>query len=92
MGNGAYAQIGQRVKAYRNEKGFSQEELADGIRSSSTISLLENGQHIPSAEMMHKIAERLSIPLQEILVDQEHELETKLQVDFVKVFVESRRF
>ncbi|MGZ4112990.1 MAG: helix-turn-helix domain-containing protein, partial [Tumebacillaceae bacterium] len=47
--NEAYAKIGQRVKSFRKERGFSQDELAEGICSRQTISLLENGQHFPSA-------------------------------------------
>jgi HTH-type transcriptional regulator, quorum sensing regulator NprR len=92
MMNDAYEKIGQRVKAFRKERGFSQDELAEGICSRQTISLLENGQHFPSAEFMQKIAERLGVPFHEIMVDETSELEVKVQMDIIKVYIETRDF
>ncbi|MGZ4163910.1 MAG: helix-turn-helix domain-containing protein, partial [Tumebacillaceae bacterium] len=86
--NEAYAKIGQRVKSFRKECGLSQDELAEGICSRQTISLLENGQHFPSVEFMQKIAARLAIPLAEIMVDEVTELELKVQLDLIKIYVE----
>ncbi|ARU63099.1 hypothetical protein CBW65_20540 [Tumebacillus avium] len=83
-----YARIGQRVKAYRKERDLSQDELADGICSRQTISLLENGQHFPSVDFMQKIAERLSIPLHEIMVDAAKELDVKVQLEIMQVYIE----
>lgn len=86
--NHSYMDIGQRVKTYRLNRGLSQDELSEGICSRQTISLLENGQHLPSAEFMKKIAVKLGVSLHEIMVDQVNELEAKVQLDIIKVYVE----
>ncbi|MFD2169779.1 helix-turn-helix domain-containing protein [Tumebacillus lipolyticus] len=87
--NHSYMDIGQRVKTYRLNRGLSQDELAEGICSRQTISLLENGQHLPSAEFMKKIAVKLGISFHEIMVDQVNNLEAKVQLDIIKVYVET---
>src|SRR3569833_1538260 len=84
--------VGAKVKIRRKEQGLSQDELADGICSRQTISLLENEQHIPSAWILQKIAEKLGIPLPEILSSQEKFLEIKLQVDVLKAYVASANY
>lgn len=83
-----YAKIGQRVKKYRTERGMSQDQLAEGICSRQTIGFLEHGRHLPSVDFLQKIADRLSIPLHEIMVDETKELEAKVQLDIVKVYIE----
>ncbi|WP_172844392.1 tetratricopeptide repeat protein [Tumebacillus algifaecis] len=87
--NHSYKDIGQRVKAYRLNRGFSQDELAEGICSRQTISFLENGQHLPSTEFMKKIAAKLGISLHEIMVDQVNNLGAKVQLDIIKVYIET---
>lgn len=89
MLNDTYRKIGERVKCYRLNRGLSQGELAEGICSRQTISLLENGQHFPAVDFMRKIADRLSVPLYEVMVDESRELEAKVQLDIIKVYVET---
>lgn len=89
MVNDIYRKIGERVKHHRLNRGLSQGELAEGICSRQTISLLENGQHFPAVDFMKKIADRLSVPLFEIMVDESKELEAKVQLDIIKVYVET---
>ena len=84
--------IGGRVRSLRLNRGLSQDELSDGICSRQTISLLENGQHLPLVEFMQKIAERLSIPLYEIMVEETKELEAKIQLDVIRVYIETGDF
>jgi transcriptional regulator with XRE-family HTH domain len=83
-----YVKIGHRVKAFRKEKGYSQDELAAGICSRQTVSLLENGQHVPSVDIIQKIADRLGIPLHEIVVDEVRGLEAKVQLEIAQVYTE----
>lgn len=90
--NEAYKKIGERIKHHRLNRKLSQDELAEGICSRQTISLLENGQHLPSTEFMKKFATKLGIPLHEILVDDTKELEVKVQLDIIKVYVETEDF
>ncbi|MFD2170161.1 helix-turn-helix domain-containing protein [Tumebacillus lipolyticus] len=90
--NEAYKKIGERIKHHRLNRKLSQDELAEGICSRQTISLLENGQHLPSTEFMKKFATKLGIPLHEILVDDTKELEVKVQLDIIKVYVETENY
>ncbi|MGZ4134038.1 MAG: tetratricopeptide repeat protein, partial [Tumebacillaceae bacterium] len=80
--------IGERVKHYRINRGMSQDQLADGICSRQTISLLENGQHFPSADFMKQIAVKLGVPFHEIMINEVKELDAKVQIDISKVYVE----
>lgn len=83
-----YTTIGQRIKKYRIERGMSQDQLAEGICSRQTIGFLEHGRHLPSVDFLQKIADRLSIPFHEIMVDETKELEAKVQLDIIKVYIE----
>jgi transcriptional regulator with XRE-family HTH domain len=87
-----FTTIGEKVKRYRKDRGFSQDELADGICSRQTISLLENGIHVPSADILTKISERLGIPLAEIVKTREQSLNEKLQVDILKAYVSASEY
>jgi transcriptional regulator with XRE-family HTH domain len=84
--------IGQRLKRYRTQRGMSQVELADGICSHQTVSLLEKDKHTPSAEILRRLAEKLEIPLYEIMRDRERELEAKLQVEILRVYTEQKEY
>lgn len=84
--------IGQRVKRHRTERGLSQMELAEGICSHQTVSLLETDKHTPSVQIMRRLAEKLEIPLHEMMCDRERELEVKLQVEILKVYVEQSEY
>jgi HTH-type transcriptional regulator, quorum sensing regulator NprR len=88
MVSSRYSEVGKRVRSYRKQKGLSQDELAEGICSRQTVSILENGVHFPSIEIMQSIADKLGVPLQEIVIDQEEELHIKIKVDMIKVYVE----
>ncbi|MGZ4163958.1 MAG: helix-turn-helix domain-containing protein, partial [Tumebacillaceae bacterium] len=92
MGTDQHATIGQRVKKQRKDRGLSQAELAEGICSSSTISLLETDQHVPSAEILQKLAEKLGVPLQEIVHGSGSDLDIALQLDIIEILVEAEEF
>ena len=40
-------EIGQRIRGVRESRGMTQEELADGICSTGTLSKIENGLQVP---------------------------------------------
>ncbi|PWK14398.1 helix-turn-helix transcriptional regulator [Tumebacillus permanentifrigoris] len=84
--------IGQRLKRYRTQRGMSQVELADGICSHQTVSLVEKDKHTPSAEILRKLAEKLEIPFYEIMQDRESELEAKLQLEILKIYTEQKEY
>lgn len=52
-------QFGPIIKKRRQELGYSQEELADGICSVPTLSRIENGDRMPSKEHFEMLIQRL---------------------------------
>jgi transcriptional regulator with XRE-family HTH domain len=80
--------LGQRFKYYREQKGLSQNSLAKGICSYSTISHLENDRSIPSPKLMGKLADKLGVPLREIMGMQEIQLDAGFQIEMVHVYSE----
>lgn len=79
--------IGQRFKKYRKAQGFSQQQLSEGICSYSTVSQIECDRALPSVSTLEKLAERLCVPLREILGEQERAFDVNFQLDVVRVFV-----
>ncbi|GAA0316961.1 tetratricopeptide repeat protein [Bacillus carboniphilus] len=55
-----------RIRSYRIQKNITQEELANGIVSTSYLSKIENGSVEPSQEVLNLLYERLGVDLQEI--------------------------
>ncbi|MBL0386332.1 helix-turn-helix transcriptional regulator [Tumebacillus sp. ITR2] len=80
--------IGQRFKEIRIEKGFSQESLADGLCHFTTVSRIENDRSYPSAALLGKLADKLGVPLREIMGMQEQQLEADFQIEMVRVYIE----
>lgn len=65
--------IGERIKNYRKEKGFTQEQLANIIGVSvMTIRRFEAGTREPRTLMLEKIANALDIPLIDLYVNKTH--------------------
>ncbi|MGM7701346.1 helix-turn-helix domain-containing protein [Pseudalkalibacillus sp. Hm43] len=70
--------IGDRLKHYRNEKGFSLSELAEraGVAKSYLSSIERNLQSNPSIQFLEKVSTVLNVPLDNLLhdaVDAKHE-------------------
>ena len=63
-------ELGKRIRALREHRGLTQEELASrcGI-SVSFASLLERGERSPSYETLVQIAKALEVPVQELFRD-----------------------
>ena len=56
--------FGERLRAIRKDKGWSQEELAEILGTSKqVISRYENGQRAPKVTVAAEFAKRLGIPL-----------------------------
>jgi transcriptional regulator with XRE-family HTH domain len=61
--------IGTRVREIRTSKGLSQQSLAgDGI-SAGYVSLIESGKRTPSAAIAGRLAERLGVPVEQLVQD-----------------------
>jgi len=60
--------FGQKLRKIREEKGISQQKLAQklGYRSNSYIADAESGEFIPSEEKLKKIAKDLGISFSQI--------------------------
>lgn len=60
--------IGNRIKAARQEKGISQEELAQVIGATkSAVSRYEAGKRQPRYDQLQRIATALEVPIQELM-------------------------
>lgn len=51
--------IGNFIKHERIKKGFTQEELSDGICTPATLSNLENGKHLPGNGIINGLLEKM---------------------------------
>lgn len=64
MGLTLAQRIGLRIKAFRNERGLTQEQLADLIgRTVESVSNIERGHTLPRLQTLEKIGRRLDAPL-----------------------------
>ena len=61
--------IGEKIKNLRKDKGFTQSALSDGIVTRNMLSLIENGSARPSLGTMRKFAERLGVPIEYLISD-----------------------
>lgn len=84
--------IGQRFREFRKQKGLSQEMTAEGICVPQTVSHLECGRSIPNPHMMQQLAERLGVPLREIMGAEEQQFKVSEQITLVHVYIETREF
>lgn len=56
------AAFGEMIRDLRIERGMTQEELADGICSASSLSKIENGGQVPTRATFQRLMERLGEP------------------------------
>ncbi len=67
--------IGENLKRFRVQKGYSQNELCANLCSQAEISKIENGLNSPTVELLQQLAVRLQVPIS--LLFQEHTDEEK---------------
>ncbi|WP_057768735.1 helix-turn-helix transcriptional regulator [Lactobacillus selangorensis] len=70
--------LGDQIKRYRKQYGLSQAELAEGICTQATISLIEKQNKIPNMNTLIMICERLGIQWTDVIVRQEAKNRRKL--------------
>lgn len=70
--------LGTKLKEIRKAKGFSQAELADGICTQATISLIEKKGQVPSTKILLSICQRLGIEMTTVIVDEEDQVHNLL--------------
>jgi len=62
--------FGERIKALRKEKSWTQEELSQQIGGDARqISRYENGKFLPSADVIIKIAQVFDVSIDYLLLD-----------------------
>lgn len=74
--------LGTKLKEIRKSKGLSQAELAVGICTQATISLIEKKGQVPSTKILLSICQRLDVPMTMVIAnetDEVHELLEKAQ-------------
>lgn len=60
--------IGARVGVIRKRRGLTQADLAERIdRSVEAVSSLERGKHMPSFDILQRLASALDVPIQDFL-------------------------
>ena len=63
-------EFGEKLRTLRERAGLTQYELAEGIAASSFISLLESGKRKPKPELIAKLAAKLGVPTEDLVVNQ----------------------
>ncbi len=81
-------EFGSKLRELREKAGLTQYELAEGIAASSFISLLEAGKRKPKADLVAKLAARLGIPTEELMIDQSAQ-EREFNLNTAKVALSS---
>lgn len=84
-----YAQLGIRLKQYRQKAHLTQEMLADKIDvATSTIAHAENGTSKPSLPLLLKIANELNITLDQLVCDSLPNVEAYLEKDIADLLAD----
>ena len=58
---------GKAIRAARKKMHLSQVELAEGITTQATISLVENQNRVPNADVLLAILDRLNLDISEFV-------------------------
>ena len=75
--------LGERIYKFRNDKGFSQSDLAEKLSvSRQSVSKWENNSAVPEFEKLIKLAEIFNITLDELVKDKEN---VNKKTDYVKI-------
>ncbi len=82
--------IGERVKKYRLEKGFSLSELAEraGVAKSYLSSIERNIQSNPSIQFLEKISSVLGVSVEDLL-NEEHNYGNELDSSWIELVREA---
>jgi len=79
--------FGPLIKITRRRLGFTQEEICDGICTSSYLSRIENCHVIPSEETCKLILERLNLDYDKF-IENLNDLDNKLETIYLKLLSE----
>jgi transcriptional regulator with XRE-family HTH domain len=84
-------ELGQRIRAARVAKGWTQTELAGEEISVGYVSRIESGQRRPNSQTLETLAARLGVPTERLLrgVTAREYDEIKLTLDFAELSLET---
>ena len=87
-------QLGNRIRAARVAKGWTQTQLAGGDISVGYVSRIESGQRRPNSQTLDDLAVRLGVPTEHLLrgVTAREYDEIKLTLDFAELSLETGQF
>jgi transcriptional regulator with XRE-family HTH domain len=80
-------QIGEKVRFFRLQRGMSQQQLAEGICSTASVSHLETGRGGISVGLLSKLADKLMVPLNEIYRDFEDEYPYSVKLELAEAYI-----
>ena len=85
------AELGQRIRAARVAKGWTQTQLAGDDISVGYVSRIESGQRRPNSQTLEDLASRLGVPTEHLLrgVTAREYDEIKLTLDFAELSLET---
>jgi transcriptional regulator with XRE-family HTH domain len=85
------AELGQRIRAARVAKGWTQTQLAGEDISVGYVSRIESGQRRPNSQTLDDLAARLGVPTEHLLrgVTAREYDEIKLTLDFAELSLET---
>lgn len=69
---------GENVRHIRKLRGLSQAELAEGICTQATISLIEKRNKVPSMNILIRLVNRLGITLDDVVVENQDRIQQAL--------------
>ncbi|GGP78630.1 helix-turn-helix domain-containing protein [Streptosporangium pseudovulgare] len=83
--------VGQRIKAVRRQRGFSQAQLAHPELSDSYVSLIESGKRTPTPAVLELLAEKLGCSLTYLVngVTAEQMEEIELGLSYAKLALDN---
>ncbi len=67
----SFSNLGDKIKAIRDELGMTQKELSEGIVTRNMLSRIENGEALPSLSTLSALATRLSVPVGYLIDDRD---------------------
>ena len=82
--------LGGRIRAARQELHLALAEVAGGRYSTSLISQIERNRVDPSQESLRYLAERLKLPLEDLVALAQQQRNSEAEVGNVKVYEEQR--
>jgi transcriptional regulator with XRE-family HTH domain len=82
--------LGGRIRAARQEMRLSLAEVAGERYSTSLISQIERNRVDPSQESLHYLAERLQLPIEDLIVLAQQHRESEVEASRYKIYDERR--